>query len=113
MSSNKSIKKSFDSYSTGIILIGLGVLFLFRSVKIFPWILLIISICYIPGMFIREKLKKSLENFLWFAGLFAIFYYKVIFPGILILIGLQILLSAILKTDFWDDDDDVIIDAED
>jgi len=91
-------KKSYGSYFTGILLIGLGVLFFIPELNLFPYIFLVLALCYLPNMFIKDKRRSSLQYFLWFIGLFIVFYFNIIVAGILILVGIQILISGILKS---------------
>lgn len=94
----KIIKKSNSAdISLGIILIGLGIVFLIKPFSLFPWILLIISLIYLKDIFLRKNIRKSLSAFLWLFGLFIIFLFDVFFAGILILIGLQVLISSIFN----------------
>ena len=86
------------SYFVGFLLIGLGLLFIIPQLRVFPFILLIIAFCFVPDMFRKGKFKNGLQNFIWLAGLFIIFQFKIYLPAILILVGVQMLLSAVLDT---------------
>ena len=90
--------KGRSGYFVGFLLIGLGLLFIIPQLRVFPFILLIIAFCFIPDMFRRNNFKSSFQNFIWLAGLFFIFQFKLFLPGILILIGIQMLLSAVFDT---------------
>ena len=95
MDSDKKTKGR-GSYFVGFLLIGLGLLFIIPQLRVFPFILLVIALCFIPDMFRKGKFKSSLQNFIWLAGLFFIFQFGVVLPGILILIGVQMLLSTVI-----------------
>ena len=90
--------KGIGSYFVGFLLIGLGLLFIIPQLRVFPLILLIVAFCFVPDMFRKGKFKSGLTNFIWFAGLFFVFHFQVILPGVLILVGIQMLLSAVIDT---------------
>jgi len=93
----KTVKNTYKGIRIGVLFIGLGVVFLFTGLNFFPWILLLISICFIPEMFIKEERKKAFLRFYFFLGLFILFLYKIFWPGLLIFLGIYILLSSCSK----------------
>ena len=86
-----------DGMSGGILLIGLGVLFLVNSIPFFPWILLVVGLASLPGSIAREGLWAGLQGFVWLGGLAVLFATGLLWPGILILIGLSTLAGALVR----------------
>lgn len=88
---------TLDGMSGGILLIGLGVLFLFDSIPFFPWILLVAGLSSLPSSIARKGLWGGLEPFIWMGGLAVLFATGHFWPGILILVGLKILAEALAR----------------
>ena len=95
--SEKQKRKSYGSYFTGILLIGMGLLLFIPGLQLFPYIFLVLALCFVPNLFIKDKFKNNLQYVLWFVGIFIVFYFNIIVAGMLILVGIQILVSGILK----------------
>ncbi|MCK9328860.1 MAG: hypothetical protein PHY08_02815 [Candidatus Cloacimonetes bacterium] len=92
-----NLKHNRSDFSLGIILIGLGLIFLIKPFSLFPWILLVISLIYLKNFFFSSNKRSNLSGFIWLAGLFLIFYFNIFWPAILILIGIQILINSLYK----------------
>jgi len=86
-----------DGLSGGVLLIGLGVLFLIDSIPFFPWILLVIGLASLPGSIARDGLWAGLQGAIWLGGLAVLFATGDFWPGILILIGLSTLAGAMVR----------------
>ena len=87
-------KKYYETLSAGILLIGLGVLFLVPGVGFWPWILLVVGLAGLPASLANKKGWLGWQGFFWLAGLAVLFATGFLWPGILILIGLSMLLGA-------------------
>ena len=90
-------KKYYETLSAGIILIGLGVLFLVPGVGFWPWILVVVGLAGLPASLANKKGWLGWQGFFWLAGLAVLFATGFIWPGILILIGLSMLLGALTR----------------
>lgn len=89
-------RQSSDALGAGIILIGFGVLMLFRGVvPVFPWILAIIGLASLPAALRRDRGWGAWQAFYWLVGLAVLFATETFWPGILILLGGSMLLRAL------------------
>ncbi len=82
--------------SGGIILIGIGLIFLL-DIPFFPWILLVLGLSSLPGSLAKDGLWAGIQGFIWMAGLAVLFATGTFWPGILILIGLSTVGGALFK----------------
>jgi hypothetical protein len=89
-------KDTMGTVSAGIMLVGIGVIFL-AGIDIFPWILALIGLASLPGSVAKDGLWAGLQSAVWLIGLAVLFAIDKIWPGILILIGLSILAGAIKR----------------
>jgi len=89
-------KKTYEGVSAGIMLIGIGLLFL-TGVGFWPWILLVIGLAGLPVSLAHDRGWYGWQSFFWLAGLAILFAAGLIWPGILILIGLSMLFGAITR----------------
>lgn len=83
----------------GVIFIVCGIFLIINqfvfNFKIFPWILLFIAIViFLIGLF-TGTFWAGLNSLIWFGGLTFAFYYNQVLAGILIIIGTNIIISAI------------------
>ena len=92
---NRGSKSKLEGASGGIFLIGLGVLFLIDEIPFFPWILLVFGLAGLPGSIANKGLWAGLQGLIWMGGLAVLFAIDLIWPGILILIGLSMVAGAI------------------
>lgn len=91
-------KSTLEGMSGGIILIGLGVLFLWDAVPFWPWILLVVGLASLPGSIANEGLWAGMQGFVWMAGLAFLFAGPIPFwPGILILAGVSMMVGAMVQ----------------
>ncbi len=90
-------KKYYETLSAGILLIGLGVLFLVPGLGIWPWILLVVGLAGLPASLANKKGWLGWQGFFWLAGLAVLFATGAFWPGILILVGLSMLLGALTR----------------
>jgi hypothetical protein len=91
-----SEKDTMGGVSAGIMLVGIGIIFL-AGIDIFPWILAVIGLASLPGSVAKDGLWAGLQGAVWLIGLAVLFALDIIWPGILILIGLSILAGAIKR----------------
>jgi xanthine/uracil/vitamin C permease (AzgA family) len=89
-------KQVYESASAGIILIGLGILFL-TGVGIWPWILLVVGLAGLPAALANHRGWYGWQGFFWLAGLAILFATGTMWPGILILVGLSTLFGVLVK----------------
>jgi len=89
-------KRAYESASAGILLIGLGVLFLTR-VGIWPWILAVIGLAGLPASLAQKRGWYGWQGLFWMIGLAVVFATGLFWPGILILVGLSVLMGALTR----------------
>lgn len=93
------VHRSADSLGVGILLIGIGTLFMLRGqVDFFPWVLAIIGIAGIPEALSRGRNWAAWQGVFWLIGLAVLFAADILWPGILILAGGSMLLRALTAT---------------
>jgi hypothetical protein len=88
-------KEALEGASGGIMLIGIGVLFLLDA--FWPGILVVIGLASLPGSVARKGFWAGIQSFVWLAGLAVLFATDTFWPGILILIGVSILAGAVVR----------------
>jgi hypothetical protein len=94
---NKTTKKTLEGLSGGIMLIGIGVLFLVDSIDFWPWILLVVGLAGVPGSIAEKGFWAGLQGLIWLGGLSVLFATEMFWPGILILAGLSIMTGALVR----------------
>lgn len=93
------VHRSADSLGVGILLIGIGTLFMLRGqVDFFPWVLVVIGIAGIPEALSRGRNWAAWQGVFWLIGLAVLFAADILWPGILILAGGSMLLRALTAT---------------
>lgn len=63
-----SEKDTMGGVSAGIMLVGIGVIFL-AKIDIFPWILALIGVASLPGSAAKDGLWAGLQTAVWMIGL--------------------------------------------
>ncbi|MGI6376946.1 MAG: hypothetical protein ACOX3S_13255 [Anaerolineae bacterium] len=87
--------RSADSMGAGIFLIGLGVVFLLRNrIDFLPWVLAVIAISRVPAALASDRGWEAWQAPFWLLGLAILFGTGLLWPGILVLVGLSMLLRA-------------------
>jgi hypothetical protein len=86
-------KKTYESLSAGIFLIGLGLLFL-THIGFWPWILVVIGAAGLPASLAHQRGWYGWQGFFWMLGLAILFWSGFFWPGILILVGVSMLFGA-------------------
>lgn len=89
-------KKTYEGISGGIMLIGIGLLFL-TGIGFWPWILLVIGLAGLPASLAQERGWYGWQGLFWLVGLAILFATDLIWPGILILIGVSMLFGAVTR----------------
>ena len=89
-------RKYYDTLSGGILLIGLGVLFL-TGRGFWPWILVVIAFAQLPTLMAQKKGWMAWQGFFWLMGMAVLFASGRFWPGILILLGVTALIGALTK----------------
>ncbi len=91
-------KSALEGMSGGILLIGIGVLFLWDAIPFWPWILVVIGLSGLPGSIANEGLWAGMQGFVWMAGIALLFAGPIPFwPGILIVIGISTMAGALFQ----------------
>ncbi len=88
-------KKTTSSLTGGLLLIGMAILFLVKEVAFFPWILAVIGVAILPSTILKKGWQHSLTGSTWLIGLAICFYFNVIWPGVLILVGLTLIFEGL------------------
>ena len=96
-------KEALEGASGGIMLIGIGVLFLVDEIDFWPWILVVIGLASLPGSVARKGFWAGIQGFVWMVGLALLFATDTFWPGILILIGVSILAGAVVRPPMLED----------
>ena len=87
-------KEKSEAVGAGVMLIGLGLLFLLR-IGFWPWILVVVAAAGLPVALSGEHGWKAWEGFFWMAGLAILFATGLFWPGILVLVGRRALAQAL------------------
>ncbi len=90
-------KTAYQSVGGGIFLIGLGLLFLIPGIPFFPWILAVIGLAGLPTSLAHQRGWYGAQGAFWLIGLAILFATNLLWPGILILIGLSTLVGALSR----------------
>jgi hypothetical protein len=96
MSRRRREKSALEGTSGGIILIGIGLIFLLK-IDFFPAILVVLGLAGLPESIAKKGLWAGLQGAVWLIGLAILFATGTIWPGILILIGASMLLGALVR----------------
>ncbi len=89
-------KKNLEGLSGGILLIGLGIIFL-TDIGFWPWILVVVGLAGLPASVAMKRGWYGWQGFFWMAGLALLFWSGRFWPGILILVGLSALFGALTR----------------
>jgi predicted membrane protein len=90
-------KRDSESLSAGILLIGIGILFLVPGLSFWPWILVVIGLAGLPASLANQKGWLGWQGFFWLTGLAILFELGALWPGILILIGISMIAGALTR----------------
>jgi hypothetical protein len=94
-------KSGLEGASAGIILIGIGLIFLL-NIDFFPAILVVVGLASLPGSLAQKGLWAGLQGAVWLIGLAILFATDRLWPGILILIGLSMIGGALVRPPMLD-----------
>jgi hypothetical protein len=86
----------YSALSGGILLIGIGVIFLLR-LDFFPAILAVLGLSTIVAGLATGRGWYGIQGGIWLIGLYFLFRFDILFPGILILIGISGLIAALTR----------------
>jgi uncharacterized membrane protein YdfJ with MMPL/SSD domain len=89
-------KDAFHGMTGGIILIGIGIIFL-ANIDFFPAILVVIGLAGLPESVARKGFWAGIQSAVWLIGIAALFAFDIFWPGILILIGLSMLAGGLVR----------------
>lgn len=88
-------QRSADSMGAGILLIGLGLVFLLRHrIDFLPWVLAVIAVARVPAALAGDGGWNDWQAPFWLLGLAILFGTGMLWPGILVLAGVSMLLRA-------------------
>lgn len=93
---NRGEKNALHGTGMGILLIGLGVLFLL-DLDILPWILVVFGLAGLPSSIAEKGFWAGLQGLIWAVGLAILLKTGEFWPGILILIGASILAGSFAR----------------
>jgi len=94
-----SRSKLYGTLSGGLLLIGVGLIFLFKM-DLFPAILAVLGLSSILAGLATGRGWEGLQGGLWLIGLFFLFQFDIFWPGILIVLGVSALIGAFTRTAF-------------
>jgi len=86
----------YGTLSAGLLLIGIGVILLLK-LSLFPAILAVLGISSIVAGVATGRGWYGVQSGLWLIGLFFLFQFDILWPGILILIGVSTLVGALTR----------------
>jgi hypothetical protein len=89
-------KDAFHGMTGGIILIGIGIIFL-ANIDFFPAILVVIGLAGLPESVAQKGFWAGIQSAVWLIGIAVLFVYDIFWPGILILIGLSMLAGGLVR----------------
>ena len=89
--------KTYGGLSAGILLIGLGIVFLVPGLGFWPWILVVLGAAGLPASLATQRGWLGWQGFFWMVGLAILFASGHFWPGILILVGVSLLIGALTR----------------
>ena len=89
-------KDAFHGMTGGIILIGIGIIFL-ANIDFFPAILVVIGLASLPESVAQKGFWAGIQSAVWLIGIAALFAFDIFWPGILILAGLSMLVGGLVR----------------
>jgi hypothetical protein len=92
----RSRSSRYSALSGGILLIGIGVIFLLR-LDFFPALLAVLGLSTILAGLATGRGWYGIQGGIWLIGLYFLFQFEILFPGILILIGISSLIAALTR----------------
>ena len=92
----RSRSSTYSALSGGIPLIGIGLIFLLK-LDFFPAILAVLGLSTIVAGLATGRGWYGIQGGIWLIGLFFLFHFDILFPGILILIGISGLIAALTR----------------
>lgn len=88
-------KRTAGSLTSGLVIIGIAILIMFKEISFFPWILVVLGVATLPGAILKEGWRHALTASSWLIGLAICFHFGIFWPGILILIGLTMIFEGL------------------
>jgi hypothetical protein len=89
-------RDAFHGASGGIILIGIGIIFL-ANIDFFPAILVVIGLASLPESVAQKGFWAGIQSAVWLIGIAVLFAFDIFWPGILILVGLSMLAGGLVR----------------
>jgi hypothetical protein len=95
----ESRSRIYATLSGGLLLIGIGITFLFR-IDFFPAILAVLGLSSILAGLATGRGWEGLQGGVWLVGFFFLFQFDIFWPGILIVLGVAALVGALTRSAF-------------
>jgi hypothetical protein len=92
----KSRSSVYSALSGGLLLIGVGLIFLLH-LDFFPAILAVLGLSSVLAGLATGRGWYAIQSGLWLVGLALLFYFDIFWPGILILLGISALVGAVTR----------------
>jgi hypothetical protein len=86
-----------NALSTGLILIGIGLIFLLPGIAFWPWILVVVAVGGLPTVIAHGRDWWAWQGTFWLLGLALLFALNIFWPGILVLSGVSMLLGGLTR----------------
>jgi len=86
-----------NALSMGLILIGIGLIFLLPGVSFWPWILVVVALGGLPTVIAHGRDWWAWQGTFWLLGLALLFALNIFWPGILVLSGISMLLGGLTR----------------
>jgi len=89
--------RNLFTLGVGVFFLGLAVIFFVKEIDLWPWILALIGLAWLPWSLAKKKGWYGWNGCVWLVGLALLFYFHIFWPGILILIGISIAFGSLTR----------------
>ncbi|MHB1317569.1 MAG: hypothetical protein ACYCYF_03015 [Anaerolineae bacterium] len=84
-----------NALSMGLLLIGIGLIFLLPGIGFWPWILVVVALAGLPSALSRGRDWMAWQGTFWLIGMAILFAFDLFWPGVLLLAGVSVLLGGL------------------